>query len=242
MSAPTFPCRRPLRAAALAGALLAAATTVAAAEPHWIVDTGPGRSDAGGQPVYFSESSYDYFNVSGLFELRQRTTLSRVQSWMTWRDSDRDPADGPPGIGRLQLRIRSDDGLSEDPIHGTPMSGLPGTLRFSQVYTKPGAWEPRWMDFEARVTLDPGRYWITVSDSLDFDNVHGWIPYGAPRPLPRYVRYGDDGFAVGWMFLDPPAEHAMGFRVAAVPEPATWALMAGGLALVAWRRARQRTG
>jgi hypothetical protein len=83
--------------------------------------------------------------------------------------------------------------------------------------------------------LSPGTYWIELRDDPDFDgpgyadSFAGSLPGGAPRPLDGYYQYADDAYSWGWINRD---SFGWGFRVSAVPEPATYAMLLAGLAVV----------
>lgn len=114
-------------------------------------------------------------------------------------------------------------------------------LNFSEPITAFGAWFSR---VPAGIALDAsglqgyGSYQLLtrLNPSASADGAPQFIGFTADQPFNRVVFEGR-GCCSGSFALDNVAYAA---SLAPVPEPESWALMAGGLGLLAWRRAAAR--
>lgn len=176
--------------------------------------------------------------VTARFHLDEATTLARIETWMDWS------SDGAGGSGPISLYVRAADGRGSayDPSLGIVYDGVAGTFLYSTTQSFGESDGPAWMGFDAAVTLEAGDYWIHLNDAAN-DAFNGTLPGGAPRPLlgssvqiASYFQYVSDAFSGGWI---DRSGYGWGFRVTAVPEPASGWLLSMGLVPLAWRRWRR---
>lgn len=213
---------------------LAACSITVQAAGATLIDTGSGEQYLPIPNHVFAnqyEDGYDWYAVGGRFTLTNAVTLGSVAVYMNWIDDD-----GRGGTGPLSVSILRADGEGWAYGSGEPVSGVPGSVMFTNTYQRAGTSTAQWQTFSAPVMLDPGDYWIYVTDVDSVDGFRGRLPSGAPRPLDRYVAYISDAFSVGW-YESPGA--GFGFRVSEVPELSTLALWASAAPLMAWLARRR---
>lgn len=193
-----------------------------------VVDTGPGSDDGGGWSLYDDRPRTNgYQSLAGRFTVdAAHDTITSVQGWMNWAYG-----------GRITFSVR------------TEFQGLPGAVLYSTRVNLPATVlnVPDWrgvggLDWG----LQAGDYWLVFEGSRGAGS--GSMPAGAPKPLAGYA--SSPGLSgAGWM---PAGTLDFGVRInaspeppplPAVPEPATTALLAAGLGIVAVAaRRRVRTG
>lgn len=204
MSKPRLLSRLSSRLAHAAGALGFAA--VLASPAHALrIDTGPGP-DTGGASLYDDRPETPSFqSLAARFSVTAADTVTSVQGWLNWTYG-----------GGLTLSIHEEfRGLPGATLHTVTVTPL--STGFNQAAWR-GASGLNWQ-------LTTGDYWLVfedVADSLGSGSMPG--PVGSPL-----AGYASANELTGWFRADTLA---LGVRINAVPEPASVAMLLGGLVLV----------
>ena len=194
-------------------ALLSAAVLAASALPAaaaTLVDTGTQVGNNGGGGT-LGTGNY----LAGRFSLASAANIGSIHAFIASYNVP----------NTIRVNLRSD------------AAGSPGGALFtSQFDTFAGASNGMWQGLGGLDwALSAGTYWVSL------ENLTGgaaYTPYHVPNPLGAYAFSPDAG--ASWT----PQRSLFGLRIedapAAVPEPATWALMILGLGLTAAAMRRSR--
>jgi hypothetical protein len=199
-----------------AGVLLAIAVGAVPAQAAYVVDTGLPDTSQPSTSLRYGSSGIQFHAAS--FSLAYATNISSIETYLEAIY---------PVNGQATFSL-------------TPDGATPGTPFFSQTFqTTQGT---GWMGLTGLdLDLAAGTYWLILTT----DGSYGLGIFRFPSsPLPRYLvthtgTPEGDGFS--WGDASTKAYRIGG--VSAVPEPASWALMIGGFALVgaSMRRSRRST-
>ncbi|MBB4618091.1 PEPxxWA-CTERM sorting domain-containing protein [Sphingomonas abaci] len=142
-------------------------------------------------------------SLAGRFSLSSATTLTDVQGYIKSYSNS----------ATLTIAINRGGSVPGGVLYS-------GAVALAQGASFQGLGNLNWV-------LDAGDYWVSFANSGS-----GMMPGGAPNPLSKAAYWKS---SQGWKGLYDPSR-SMGVRIsgvaAAVPEPATWAMMIVGFAMV----------
>ncbi len=194
----------------LALALLASVQAHAAL----VVDTG--TPTGAGFPLNLDGNDW----LAGQVSFGQALTINSIKGWLN---------DGVDGLGgeTFTVALYADAGNAV----GNLISSATGTFLTAQgVADWNGASGLNW-------SVGAGKYWVAF-EVQGSDSFGGEAPIAAPTPLARYAF--NDGSYLGYHAMSGyPIGIQVDATIAAVPEPATTAMLLAGLGLVAVVRRRK---
>jgi hypothetical protein len=191
-------------------ALLAAVQANAAL----VVDTG--APTGAGFPLSLDGNDW----LAGQVSFGQALTINSIKGWLN---------DGTDGLGSetFTVALYADSGNSV----GSLLNSTTGQFLTTQgVDAWNGASNLNW-------SVGPGKYWVAFEVQTG-DSFGGTAAIGAPAPLANYAF--NDGSYLGYHAMNGyPIGIQVDATIAAVPEPATTAMLLAGLGLVAVVRRRK---
>jgi hypothetical protein len=136
-----------------------------------------------------------------------------------------------PGSGSMQVNLFASE------------NGVPGTLLESFTSPGPHLTELAAFDSVLQPQLLAGALYFLETRAVGFANGVWFLRSGDTFPnQPSYARRGDGPWLLGGTRIyDTAAFRISGESSAVTPEPATIVLLGTGMALVGWRRRRQRS-
>ena len=163
-----------------------------------------------GTPAGRGVALYPNQQLAGYFSLTSATVLTDVQGFMG-------AADNP---GDVTIAISEGSDLPSTPLYA-------GTFASVKAASFQGLSGLNWL-------LEAGNYWVSFSSTGN-----NGMTLGAPDPLSKGAFWQN-----GQWYGEARSEDSLGVRIsgvaAAVPEPATWAMMLLGLGMVGAAARRRR--